>query len=545
MNTGNLYLLLGGRPPSRVFAQIPYRRVPWLSNNPAAGRGASRRLLDRNFTTSASHLLHEDLLDAYFAEDIARIQRIDASRAVRRTIPVERRTTPGPFAVPPVEALSRWSSDSRHQPEEDGVEAGAKDEGEMDHRRGLTQQGEAERIQSKIALWDAEERQARAPPPVLTGMQPFRPSDQIHVMGLDLVGRYITHTLAGCETIPPVRYLLHTPQLCQRWIRSRGQLTLHRGRDIVVRRGIEAEDISEPAEDLDDDDIIRNLIVTVPAGQVVQSIERIKNRLDHRSTICLVNDGLGVAEALIETYFPVESRRPIFLLGHLSTHLGHTGTGFSVSEVRQGRLYLSIFSPHASGSGMPFEIKRHPPLERTARATQLIGLLTAIPGLRATGHPVTYFFKQKLPTVAFRAVVDPLAVLLDSTYDKVRKNEHASHLMDRLLGEVGRVVSSLPELRHSPEFRQSAIDSWLRKEVSKKLMLQRTADSKMRAYTARGWDTDVDFLAGYFVRRGRQVGVNVTALDSVMWAVKAKRKAVLNKLADAIPMDGIEFIPER
>ncbi|GAB1312260.1 Ketopantoate reductase C-terminal domain-containing protein [Madurella fahalii] len=467
--------------------------------------------------------------------------------AAKRTIP-EHRHTPGPFAVPPPAVLTSPMVSanspprppiSRHQPEED-----KELEEEITDNRELGKQGGPERIRSKIALWDSEERQVRAPPPVLTGMQPFKPSDQIHVMGLDLVGRYITHTLAGCKTIPPVRYLLHSRQLCKKWVRANGRLTLHRGKDIIVRRGVQAEDISEQAEYPDDDDIIHNLIVTVPAGQVVQALERIRHRLDHRSTICLVNDGLGVAEALIETYFPVESRRPIFLLGHFSTQLGYTNSSFSVSEVRQGRLYLSLFSPQAPGPGMPFQIKRHPPLERTARATHFLRLLTAMPGLHATGHPLTDFFKRKLPTAAFRSVVDPIAVLLDSTYDKLPGNPYARQLMDRLLGEVSRVVSSLPELRDSGEFRQSVIDSALRKEVFRKLMLQRTADSKMRAYTARGWDTDVDFLSGYFIRRGRQLRLNVTALDSVMWAVKAKKLVVMKKLAAELPMDGAAMMGE-
>ncbi|KXX80896.1 putative 2-dehydropantoate 2-reductase [Madurella mycetomatis] len=467
----------------------------------------------------------------------------------RRTILEHRRTTPGPFTVPPPTGLTSPIASassppeppiSRYQPEKDGDL-----EEEIADNREVSEEPEPERIRSKIALWDSEERQARAPPPVLTGMQPFRPSDQIYVMGLDLVGRYITHALAGCETIPPVRYLLHSRQLCNKWVQANGRLTLHRGRDIIVRRGVQAEDITEQAQyPADDDDIIHNLIVTVPAGQVVQALERIRHRLDHRSTICLVNDGLGVAEALIEAYFPVESRRPIFLLGHFSTHLGHTKARFSVSEVRQGRLYLTLLSPQAPGPGMPFQIKRHPPLERTARATHLIRLLTAMPGLHATGHPLADFFKRKLPTVAFRSIVDPIAVLLDTTYDKLPSNPYARQLMERLLGEVSRVVSSLPELRDSREFRQSVVDSTLRKEVFRKLMLQRTADSKMRAHTARGWDTDVDFLSGYFIRRGRQLRLNITALDSVMWAVKAKKLVVQKKLAAELPMDDAAMMSE-
>ncbi|KAL2023518.1 hypothetical protein VTK56DRAFT_2126 [Thermocarpiscus australiensis] len=358
-------------------------------------------------------------------------------------------------------------------------------------------------------------------------------------MGLNLTGRYIAHTLAGCQTIPPVRYMLHTPSLRKQWNEANRRLTVYRGNESITRDRLVAEDISEQSESRRQD-IIENLIVTLPAGQVVRALERIRHRLDQRSTICLVNDGLGVAEALIEAYFPEEARRPIFLLGHFSTRLGHTDKKFSVSEVRPGRLYLSLFTPQVREPGVHFRIKRHPPPERTDRATHFIRLLTAIPGLNATGHAMAVFLKYKLPTVAFRSIVDPLAALLECTYDKLCSNMYARQLIDQLVGELVGVVARLPECRNSESFRQLAVATWLRKEVFRKLTLQRTADSKMRAYTARGWDTDVDFLAGYFVRRGRELQVNVTALDSVMWAVKAKRVVMLNKLEDEVPFENTQ-----
>ncbi|SPQ19592.1 e2d8521c-a2ff-4a23-b946-0686706d4507 [Thermothielavioides terrestris] len=397
--------------------------------------------------------------------------------------------------------------------------------------------GELRRIQSKVALWDAEERRADGRQLRLADGPPVRRSDQIHVMGLNLAGRYIAHTLAGCQTIPPVRYILHSRSLYGRWRDANKQLTLIRGNDIIVRRRVVGEYISEELEGTPGEAVIENLIVTVPAGQVLQALQTIRNRLDHRSTICLINDCLGVAEALIEAYFPDESRRPTFLLGHFTTALGHTDDLFSVSEVRPGRLYLSLFSPQGQQADGRFRIKRHPPLERTERATSFLRLLTAMPGLKATGHPMADFLRLKLPTVAFRTVVDPLAALFDCRYDHLLQNTYARQLMDRLVGEVSRVVSLLPECRDSPKFRQLAIASSLRDEVRRKLMLQRTADSRMRAQIGHGWDTDIDFLSGYFVRRGRELRAGVTALDSIMWAVKAKGVVMSKKLGAYIPFE--------
>ncbi|KAK4151910.1 hypothetical protein C8A00DRAFT_16731 [Chaetomidium leptoderma] len=404
-------------------------------------------------------------------------------------------------------------------------------------------QGQLGRIQSKVALWDSEERQAHAGVSLPLGKQPLQPSDQIHIMGLDLAGRYIAHTLAGCRTIPPVRYMLHKHYLYREWYGGSKQLTLYRGDISIARRRVVAEyipeELVEQAEqaELQLKDVIHNLVVTLPASHVVPALGHISDRLDHRSTICLVNDGLGVAEALIDAYFPDELKRPIFLLGHLTTSLGHTDDRFSVSEVRPGRLYLSLFSPQGRVAGQGFDTKRHPPLERTARGTHLIRLLTAMPGLNATGHSMPDFLRYKLPTVVFRTIVDPMAALLDCRYDYLPKNRYARQMMDRMIGELSRVISRLPECRGSNRFRQFTVSSSLRDEVFHKLMRKKRADCKMRVQIRRGWDTDVEFLAGYFVRRGREVQSSVAALDSIMWAVKAKQVVEREKLDGDIPFE--------
>ncbi|KAL2261603.1 hypothetical protein VTK26DRAFT_3812 [Humicola hyalothermophila] len=319
------------------------------------------------------------------------------------------------------------------------------------------------------------------------------------------------------------------------WDQSKRRLALHRDGEYLIRDRIIAEDTSSELG-AHNKGVIENLIVTLPAGQVVQAIGRIRHRLDHRSTICLVNDGLGVAEALIEAYFQDPLTRPLFVLGHFSAALGHTNQMFSVSEVRQGRLYLTAISGQPRAPGM-FPIKRHPPLERTTRAAHFLGLLTAMPGLHATGHRMDEFLRYKLPTLAFRSIVDPLAALINCSYDKLRDNMHARHLMDELIGEVSRVVLRLPECRNSERLRQLASASSLRDEVLHKLARKRTADSRMRAQLSHGWDTDIEFLTGYFIRRGRELKVSVATLSSVLHAVKAKRLVLLKKNETEIPFD--------
>ena len=376
----------------------------------------------------------------------------------------------------------------------------------------------------------------------------MRFSDQVHVLGLDLTGRYIGHTLAGCETIPPVRYLLHDPFLKKAWHKAGASLTLHRDDVAIVRQRVIGEYIRvrEMHEDRDhnwyvSDKLIRNLVITVPAGHVLRSLDPIVHRLDHTSTICFLQDALGVMEDVINTFFPDESSRPVFLVGHFTSTLGHVHPfeehRFAVREARQRKLYLSI--PTARGGSKPGQlIKHHPPPEQTLRHTHLLKLLTSIPGLNAIGHRYADMLSHKIFTVAFRSVAEPLATLVDSPYAGLERNPFASQIMDRAIGEICDVVARLPEFREIDSFRRAYLAPLMRKEMFRRLKAKEKSDAKMRTFTARGWETDIDYLTGYFVRKGRELAVRVDALEMLMLMVKGKRDAAMKRLDMLVPFTG-------
>ncbi|KAK4229955.1 ketopantoate reductase PanE/ApbA C terminal-domain-containing protein [Podospora fimiseda] len=344
-------------------------------------------------------------------------------------------------------------------------------------------------------------------------------------MGMDPIGRYITHALAGCESLPPPTYMMHSYQIRKGWDRVGRRLMLYDGDKMIARDRIKGVNTLDTNYELENsNNVIKNLIVTVPAAHVLRVLKPFVHRLDHRSTICLVNDGLGVAEDLIETYFPSIFKRPTFLLGHFTPKLGYTDDSYSVEKIRDGRLYLTLFQETITDPLVRNRFKRHPPIERTQAAQHLLRLLTAVPDLYASGHPTQDFFRYKLPTVAFHAIVDPLTVLLDCTYDKLPRNAYARLLMDQMLGEICSVVSRMWECKNSQKFQQFMTTTKLRDEVWHKLMRRRTSSSRMRTEAVRGRDTDIDYQSGYFVRRGRAQGLAMYTMDTVIYEVKGKQE---------------------
>lgn len=405
-----------------------------------------------------------------------------------------------------------------------------------------------DRTAAKLKLLDdVPELQSKRPTIAKPAMPTWTPSDQIHVLGLDLPGRYITHALAGCEMIPPVRCLLPQPHIYKSWLQAGRCLTLDvpkEGRRIVHNRVI-----GEFAPPLDyeirpdnrwpiHDTIIHNLILTVPAGHVLRALEPIAHRLDQRSSICLIQEGLGVVEAVIDKFFPNEISRPTFILGHMATTLGYPAEEdrFRVTEIHRRKLYLTLYTPELRGP-RGVVIKKHPPPVRIPRKTHLMQLLFAMPGLHAHTCPMEDWLREKLLVVIFRALADPLTALFDCQYEQIVGNPFARQLMDKCLNELCDVVVRLPEIQNSKKLNRFELGSALRDKFIKSMSYRRPPDTEMRYNIMRGWDSDVDYLTGYFVKRGRELRVSVNGLETLMLSVKAKQLINQKRSDSVIPFE--------
>ena len=379
-----------------------------------------------------------------------------------------------------------------------------------------------------------------------------RPSEQIYVLGTDKQGQYIAHQLAGCMTIPPIRYLIHSPYVWNKWVEGDRRLRLYRGDDATTDQSrVIGEFISKRHEprpsgaELPFNGPIENLIITLPAHELLHVLPLIRHRLDHRSTICLAQDGLGIAEFLVETLFTDPLTRPSFLLAHTTHALAYVPREkFAISEVRQGRFYLTGYRPLAGARGQRVRIIRHPPIERTDRVSHLLRILTATPGLKATGHPVDDFFREKLPVTAFRAAADPITAIMNCPYDKIPGNSHARLLFNSVLSEICEVSKRLPVAKNSQKLNAFMRDGMLGREAFHKLKRQRSATSSMRHDMSWGDESDIDFLTGYFIKCAREVNVKTTALETVLTLFKAAHATRRDERKAEIPYEEQEALEQ-
>lgn len=486
----NLYSLRSSLPRSRVFARIPHRHTTWSCGSFTVGRGAMRGYSSDQAAAAATESPPE-----------AKSQQDDEE------LPDQGRYDP--FSKRP--SLRRLLDD-----------IGEQSPHEIDSI--------ADKKHTPIGLtYTTDPRGPRA-------MPQEQECKRVHVLGYDPRAYFIAHELAGNQHLDPVKLLVHKKNVMRSWKLEGEQVSVWKGgqRSSWGRGRAEAEWIGRGRNEPSNEHIDQ-LIVTLACGVTKTALENIVHRIDNRTTICLVQEGLGVVEHLNASLFPDPTTRPHYVLGHMSASLGYNKQWFFGAKLRQqGKLFL-----HAVERGVDLEpiFKFHPPVERRSNATQFLRTLVTTPGLHAGGYNLENWLIKKLPALVFSSVIEPMAVVLDTTYDNIPGNEHAIQLADELLDELFNVIMALPELTYSSKVIEHCGLDTLRKKTIQRLWEKGASQSNMLSRVRAGQWVDIDYLNGYFIRRARELGIKVPQNETVVDMVKARIAKRRNEMRNAIPFE--------
>ncbi|KAF6810242.1 hypothetical protein CSOJ01_06433 [Colletotrichum sojae] len=351
-------------------------------------------------------------------------------------------------------------------------------------------------------------------PAVMMGHSAPPPSSSrtVHILGKDEKSKFLSHALHGIyDAVEPLNLHRET-----QYPNVSGSMGKHKRNGVWVERNLA---ITQEAEADTNETHISNLVVAGRPIETIKLLESVKHRVDDRTAICYMQDGLGIAEAVNNKVFTDPKKRPSTVLGHLSTALAYNRESNSV------RIMDYEYKTALTGV-RPWTAKNLEAGEETWLRTQgMLERFAHSPMLRAQGIELDRWMKLKISSLMFSAVIDPICVLLDARYDEVLSNSTADKLIVQLLAEIAEVVGHMPEVRRSsPELVASLRGELLRKQVIGKLRGKKTAQSKMVAQINRGALTDIDFLNGFFIMRGKRMGIKMPANELVI------RKARLEQL---------------
>ncbi|CAI0655331.1 unnamed protein product, partial [Colletotrichum noveboracense] len=345
-------------------------------------------------------------------------------------------------------------------------------------------------------------------------------SRMVHILGADEKTKFISHALHGVyDSVQTLDIPKDT-----RYVNVTGNVS----RDSKWKEKAPWSDrnhaFAERSESVEDDGHISNLIVGGRPGQVLEALGKVRHRVDDRTAICYMSDGLGVAEAANNKYFKDEEKRPSIVLGHFSSPVAYNRNSKSV------RVMHPDYATSLTGV-RPLVEGRDEYLSETAwlRTQSMLQKFATADLLKAQGMQLENWMKVKIPALMFSAVAEPICVLLDRPYKDLTRNRHANLLMDQLLEEIADVVAIMPEVKRSPELQNMLRRGYMKKMIMSQLWGKKDAPSRMALQIRRGALTDIDYLNGFFIQRGEMAGLKLPANKMAVSMVKAKHKTVWRK----------------
>ncbi|KAK6086117.1 hypothetical protein SCUP515_00477 [Seiridium cupressi] len=370
----------------------------------------------------------------------------------------------------------------------------------------------------------------------------LRLSEKIHIAGFTREARFIAHCLAGTPDLPPPQLLAHQRSSVDQWGASQRKLTLktkeglQTSHEVLIphyigksksRYGVERPRLKHVA----------NLIISTVDKAVVPTLLSLRDSINQDTTICLLTPGMGVVEHLCKCVFPDPTTRPTFILAH-STHSiirdpSNPDDQYSLQFVRGGKLALSGLLPETQENRT--EVDTWDRIARRARTQHFLKLLYTVPGLNATGLPMSKFLHEKLPSMIFSCVADAISVALGFRYERIHEDKYGKRLWNNLFNETVAIISALPELEESPEIVEYFRGRNFSTEAMRYLQTQ-SGVSQWIHMVKSGHRLPLQNLNGWFVTKAKEAGVKSVYHRGMINMIRAKEAARAEELKMDMPL---------
>ncbi|KAM0249627.1 hypothetical protein ACHAP5_002753 [Fusarium lateritium] len=356
------------------------------------------------------------------------------------------------------------------------------------------------------------------------------PVHKIHILGEDVRSRFIAHALCSVYDSVEMVPFRDMPRSRYRNVEKlqpgRTRKTAYAEKNEALHDGKDAEEYE--ARNTGDHSHIDELIVTGRGFEAVKAIASVKDRIDDKTSICLLNEGMGVLEQVREHILDGTQPEPNFYLGHMSHSLVFNRNRDSVKQLKSGRTLLTMADATLGPQKNLYASNKLPSMMQSLRQAKELQTICS-----------TYdkWLRFKLPSMMFTAAVEPVCVLLDLPYKGLINNRSAQKMINLLLAEIVLVTQSMPEVQKSEELM-----GFLRGEGPKKFCYRRitgksSAPSDLQMRINKGLQTDMNYQNGYFLKQAKVLKIDTPANEMMVQMVKARRLEALEKRNKIIPME--------
>lgn len=157
-----------------------------------------------------------------------------------------------------------------------------------------------------------------------------------------------------------------------------------------------------------------------------------------------------------------------------------------------------------------------------ANPQDLIEQIIKSPVLAATEISPTELVRARIEKLIVNAMINPLSAIFNRKNGQLFNQPAIAYLMRLLLSEASVVVRSLPELASLPNLDSRFSTSRLENMVKHVAEGTATNTSSMLQDVMAGRETEIDYINGYIIRKGEQLGIHCPHNRRVVQMVKDK-----------------------
>lgn len=398
---------------------------------------------------------------------------------------------------------------------------------------------------------------------------------RIHILGTGNIGKFIAHSLRGLPDPPPVTLLFHKKSYLDAWEAGNREITIKTDGISVARGGFNAEfyraafrrhgqqvtydeyisphidphlqaevsrseEAPSPLDENTSYEPIHNLIVCIKAANTVGALLNVRHRLQPESSILFLQNGMGIIDQVNTEVFPDPTTRPNYMLG-INTHgVNSQQDLFSATHAGAGTIQIGLLPrsqpSHPASPTSPNQAFEDEIWSPTSR--YILRTLARSPILAAIGQTPTEILQAQLEKLAVNAVINPITALLDSRNGAVLYNYSLTRAMRLLLAEISLVFRNLPELARLPNTVTRFSAERLETLVVSVAYTTRDNLSSMCADVRSGRRTEIEFINGYVVKRGEEMGIKCVMNYLVMQLVKGKQATVDRERNEEVLLSG-------
>ncbi|CEP15488.1 hypothetical protein [Parasitella parasitica] len=320
----------------------------------------------------------------------------------------------------------------------------------------------------------------------------------IHILGTGAIGCHIASVLRLNRI--PVTLLLRSQSRLREFDKCRNSIAYRSQGQIDIIPGFEASVVG----DTTDQTPIQSLIVATKGHHTLKALTPVASRLSANSTILLLQNGMGVAEELLENLWPDTTPPAIFV-----------GVNRHAVE-RMGPYDITHHSGYADPDAL--SIGRFPVNNTAAQQKEqpeLIAKITAIRKLNAAQLPWPIVLVKMYKKLVANACINSVAsVLMYKNIGNIKNGNPGGIAMMRAICQEAHDV-------FRDDLPGETVDSLMDMVLAINQQAGENICSTLQDIRLKNL-TEIDYLNGYICKKGRERGIDVRYNQAMVNIIHAK-----------------------